>query len=247
VVGISVAVGVQWALIAGFSIRAPLTPRTGPNTRLNLPAAVPAELQALTDPTLLALGGPRSFSAIWMEIPQLPPVDATWKQPPQWLDLDAAALGAAFLEYARSNATPVHGLAFKPPPRAIREASVVTALPLRSASSLQIAGDLGDRKLLADPELPSWPATDLLLPSEVRVVVDSRGIVISAILQSGSGLPQADEFAVKQARQLRFAPLRQGETSIHSLTLGRLLFNWHATQVPDKTTEPPARQSAVGP
>jgi hypothetical protein len=227
-VSITIVVATQLALVVGFSNRQPVDRRTTTNTTVNLPTAVPAELQALTDPTLLALGGPRSFSAIWLAPSTLPPVDARWKSAPQWLALETDSLGASFVAFARTNLAPVHGLAFRPPPRTTEPEQPLPLQPLRRASSLEITGALQQRSLLTRPELRSWPATDLLQPSEVRVLVDQRGIVLSAILQTGSGLAAADASAVEQAKQLRFEPDRS-EPTFDTLTLGLLRFHWHAT------------------
>lgn len=243
-VAIAGAVVVQVVLILGFSLRGPIPQRSGRNTELNLPASVPVELQALTDPTLLALGGARSFGAIWLEPAPLPPLNADWRQAPRWLVLEAGLLGSGFVEYARSNAAPVHGLVFRPPPRDLGTSPTVTPAPVRTASALRVTGRLSDRPLRTAPDLPSWPAPDVLPPSEVRVVVDARGVVISAILQSGSGLAAADQYALQTARQLRFKPLPPGESN-GSLTLGQLTFDWRAEELPatDSGTTSPTPSS----
>ena len=76
-------------------------------TELRGPAAGQrcTELSARVDPTLLALGGPKGFSAIWMQPTNLPPVHEEWQPPPAWLGVETGRLGQAFLEYARTNAT----------------------------------------------------------------------------------------------------------------------------------------------
>lgn len=226
---VSIVVALQLALVLALSRRPDIQPRTGLNTQVILPESVAVELQALTDPMLLAAGGPHSFAAVWLKTPEIPGVDADWEEPPQWLPLDPGLLAREFLEFARSNVASLHGLAFKTKPRVLPSAGLASPAPLRMASTLRVLGALTNRTLLRTPELPSWPATDLLLPSKVRVVVDGRGRIISAILQSSSGSEEADRFAVNQAMQMSFAPASPG-IQHQALTLGQLEFQWQATR-----------------
>lgn len=229
---ITITVTLQFVFVLLLSSRTPFQPRTNTPPGVIVPERVPGELQALTDPTLLALGGSRSFSSLWLQIPPLPTVDADWKETAQWLGLDAATLGENFLAFARSNTASLHELSFKTTPEPLAVSPVAMPKPLRTVSTLEVKGALAQRSLLSEPDLPSWPATDLLLPSEVRVTVDTRGRVISAILQSSSGSNEADQFAVKQARKTRFTAAPPG-TDPDSLTLGQLVFRWHATRMPE--------------
>jgi TonB family protein len=73
----------------------------------------------------------------------------------------------------------------------------------------------------------------------VRVVVDDRGIVLSAIVQSSSGMPAADQFALQTANQLRFSPLA-GPEQDQGLGFGEIVFNWN-TSLKETSTEPPAQ------
>ncbi len=228
---------VQVGLVLALSEHSPLQRPARLNTELVLPRRVVEEFRALTDPTLLALGSPRGFSALWLQPTEPPPLDPDSKQPLQWLSLDTSKLGRAFLDYAHSNVASLHGLAFKVPPQGLSDSGSPEVKPLRTASTLHVTGDLAGRKILRAPELPSWTATDLLLPSEVRVVVDDRGLVISAILESASGSKEADLFAVQTARELRFGRAPQSRDK-DSLTLGRLVFEWQALRA--KATPPQA-------
>lgn len=226
---IAIAVILQLVMVLALGKRAPIQPRPSLSPEVVLPERLPGELQALTDPTLLALGGPRSFSSLWLQVPPPPTVDADWKETAQWLGLDSGTLGERFLGYARSNALSLHEPSFKPKPEPLPVSSSALPKPLRTVSTLEVRGALAQRSLLSEPGLPSWPATDLLLPSEVRVMVDARGLVISAILQSSSGSKEADQFAVKQARTMRFTAAPRGMNP-DSLILGQLVFNWNATR-----------------
>lgn len=226
---ISIAVLVQLALVLAFTQRPVTTQRPVNDAHVILPENAATELQELTDPTLFALGSPRNSSATWLELPQLRPVETDWEQPPQWLALEESALGRTFLEFARANEGSLHGPAFKPAaPKVFLAKPPPAPKPVRTASSLQAADGLADRRLVNAPALPSWPANDVLRPSEVRVVVNTRGRVTSAILLSNSGSDAADQFALAQAWQLRFSAA-PAESEIKPLTLGRLVFTWHTT------------------
>jgi hypothetical protein len=224
-------------LVLAFSHPPLRQQRVAEATRVILPEGMPPVLQTLTDPTLLALGGQKSFSAIWLEVPELEPVQTRWEKPPQWLGLASEDLGGQFLAFAQSNAVALYGSAFKTRPETVPESPRAVPEPLRTSSRLQTVGDLAHREVLSAPALPTWPAKNLLVPSRVRVVVNHRGFVTTAILQSGSGSKEADGFAVQQARQVRFAPVRDNANG-RQLTLGELVFDWHTE--PESNSGTPA-------
>ena len=76
----------------------------------------------------------------------------------------------------------------------------------------QLTGGLARRRLLSTPELPSWPHTDVLTNSVVHLSVDAEGVPISAVIVSGSGLKEADNYALAASKRLRFKPERARET-----------------------------------
>jgi hypothetical protein len=233
-IAITVVCGIQFAMIVLLTLRSPVVSKVEPNTVVTIPGNLSSEIQALTDPTLLALGGTRGFSRIWMDLPELEPVDPTWEQTPDWLAINPQGLGSNFQAFAASTGEPSRGLAFKPEPETLPSAPPRTGPSWPPASRLSITGGLNTRRLLHRPELPSWPAEDLLVPTRVRVVVDARGMVMSTTLQSGSGSTSADQFALKTSRQLRFAPSRSANRE-RSLAFGELVFQWHTTQeAPDE-------------
>lgn len=235
---IGIAVAVQLVLTFVFSQRPSSNPRPVAEAHVILPEHVATELQELTDPTLFARGGPRNSSATWLELPLLPPVDTAWEQPPEWLALDAATLGQDFLNLARSKESSPNNPFYKAASKPALASVLASPMPVRTASKLQTVGDVADRLLLSSPELPSWPAKAMLLPSEVRVVVDTRGRVTSAILVSPSGSEKADQFAISEARKMRFAPVSR-ETGIPAVTLGQLVFRWHT--IPEMDASQPVR------
>lgn len=110
-----------------------------------------------------------------------------------------------------------------PPPR---PRLLHTNIPGTGRSILRLReGFTGWQPVLSEP-LPVWTNAQLLAPSVVQVLVDPRGGVLSATVEQGSGLPEADQDALKRARQLRFvlpAPSTPDERS----HWGRLEFVWH--------------------
>src|SRR5262249_53548950 len=95
-------------------------------------------------------------------------------------------------------------------------------------STVRINGALSNRKLLAVPDLPSWGSTNLLTNTVIRLMVDSEGLPRSQTLLIRSGATEADDYALRTARNLRFEPdtPRTADTSPNSLAWGELVFQW---------------------
>lgn len=94
-------------------------------------------------------------------------------------------------------------LRMAPPPR---PRLLHTNIPSIGRSVLRLReGFSGWQPVLSEP-LPVWTNVQLLAPSVVQVLVDPQGGVLSATLEQGSGLAEADQDALKRARRLRFAP-----------------------------------------
>lgn len=75
--------------------------------------------------------------------------------------------------------------------------------------------------------LPAWTNTQLLASTVVQVLVNPQGQVLSATLEPpGSGLPAADQEALRLVRQARFVtpPDQPVSTPLH---WGRVEFVWH--------------------
>lgn len=227
---LAVVTGVQFGLLSWLSARAPLEPRVAdPRPELTAPAHLCEEVLALTDPTLFSLGGPKGFSGrAWMQEPPRPTENPDWSEPPRWLAIQTNQLASTFLDYADRNRAPVQELAVKPLPRLTAPSSGRPAPRLPHSSSMTIEGDLAQRRLMTAMDLPSWPFGDVLTSSVVQVLVDTRGLVISAALLSGSGLADADRQALAQARRARFATASGAGATSDEITLGRMVFQWHA-------------------
>ncbi|HAO79238.1 MAG TPA: hypothetical protein DCQ92_09725 [Verrucomicrobia subdivision 3 bacterium] len=207
------------AFIFIFGTKKQIAPRAVTNVPQLQLADDASELIALDDPTLFALPHANDFaSAVWLRTPTNEPPSFGWTEAPRWLKLDAEKLGAAFNEFMQTNRFAEFQLDFKPEPRLAEPVLPVEFAPQNS--TLQISGDLAQRRLLNQINLPSLPHNDVLPPGKVQALVDAAGNVVSVVLLEASGLELADTNALAFARTARFAPAAQ-------LTFGELIFNWH--------------------
>lgn len=193
-------------------------------------------LPGMEDPTLLALPSLRGFSGpAWLRFPPLEYQPAEWVEPPHWLALDTNALSATFSRFIRTNVISPPLIADKPlPPLPGYEPNFPNE-PLPSQSQLRLEGDLAGRRLLAPLELQSWPHSEILSNTTVQAAVDAAGFTFSAVLLAGSGLKEADQFALKLASSARFRPLPRGQRApggLGPVTWGRFVFQWHTLPLP---------------
>ena len=121
----------------------------------------------------------------------------------------------------------------QPKPKPVFNSPDVSPEPaFAERSAVQVDGDLAQRRMLNDLNLPDWPYADVIAPTKVQVLVDAGGDVVSAILLPSNGTARADRYdvadqrALELARSARFAPGA-------GLTVGTLTFNW-------RTVPPPA-------
>jgi hypothetical protein len=192
-----------------------------------------SELPELIDPTVFALPGHHGFSGrAWLRFtaPQYQLTD--WSEPNRWLELDSSRLGETFSGYVAANRFPPLRIADKPAPKLPLDELTVPSLPIRTNSGFRILGDLAQRPLLAPPQPPSWPHSEILNNTEVQVLVNGDGFAVSTVLLVESGSREADQRALDLARGARFAPLRDpaGGRPPHAATLltrGRMVFLWH--------------------
>jgi hypothetical protein len=197
-----------------------------------------SELLALNDPTLFVLPHANDFaSAVWRKTPVAPQPSFRWTEPSGELPLAAENLGAVFDRFMQTNQFVQSASDFKPPAKL---SEPVLPLPpfFADSSTLQIEGDLAQRKSLASEDLPSWPGADVIAPSKVQVLVDATGEVVSWVLlppdnRAGAAAQYdpADRRALELARATRFAPSS-------GLTVGQMIFNWRT--VPPTATNSPA-------
>lgn len=217
-----------------FAERGKHTPREVKNEPRVLFVHERADALALADePTLFVLAGPHTFSGhAWFSVAekQYPPFE--WTEPPAFLALPSARLGAWFVNLINGYNEPRVEVAEKNTP----DFAVPPAEPnydlIRHKSVLTLGGDIAARRLLSQFDLPSWRTDDVLRPTIVRVVVDASGQVHSATLISSSGFDQADKFALDTARAAEWEPLRgSGQQSLGltctGLSVGTMIFSWH--------------------
>jgi len=223
-------------LIFAFSERKPIEPRRPVIARLRL-VAEQGELLALGDPTLFALPHPKGFAApAWLVVPRVEFAPFKWTENPRFLPLPVEQLGATFLQFMQTNTFARFEFATLPGPELILPAFPPLFTP-PTKSELRMLDDLGQRRLLNRPELPSQPFGDLLTNSVVRVQVDAAGnIFSSSLVPPGSGSKPADQRALELTRTLRFAPLSQppviSADPVGQLTSGTLIFQWHTVPLP---------------
>jgi hypothetical protein len=198
-----------------------------------------SELIALDDPTLFALPHLNDFAtAIW---PRLPVANQpSFRRAETQAELASPAgesLGADFTRFMRTNQFAAPLLDFRPEPELTEPAmSLPPVFPPNS--TLQIEGELAQRKWLNPASLPNWPYADVIAPSRVQVLVDASGVVVQAVLLRPDNptevhLDDAEQRALELARSARFAPAPR-------LTFGRMIFNW-------RTIPPPATNSPAAP
>jgi hypothetical protein len=224
-------------LIFAFSERAPSVPRRPAQVaRLRL-VAERGELLALGDPTLFALPHPKGFAnSVWLPMPPVEFATFKWTESPRFLALPVEPLGATFLQFMQTNTFARFEPETLPAPEPILpEFPPLFTPPTRS--QLRVLEELAQRRLLNPPELPAWPAGDLLTNSVVRVLVDAAGNVFSpTLVPPGSGSKPADRRALELAGTLRFTPSAPppviSADPVGQLTSGTLVFEWHTVPLP---------------
>jgi hypothetical protein len=231
---IGFALAAHVALVFIFGTRKEVSSRPVVNVPQFQFADSSSESIALDDPTLFALPHANDFgSSVWLKTPIVTAPSFAWTEPPRYLplagSLTSTTLGTAFTKFMQTNPVPQLKLNFKPDPQIVLpEAPEAPILP--QSSTLQIAGPLAQRPLLNHLDLPAQPYNDVIPPSTVQALVDTRGNVLSVVLLDSSTVDAADQQAMRLACTLRFAPAPQ-------LTLGTILFNWHT--VPLNATNAP--------
>ncbi len=213
-----------------------------PRTAMNVPhfqlADDSAEIFALENPTLFAQPRAGDLASAGLQIPDVNPPAFRWSESPHFLPLPAQTLVAAFHQFMQTNAPRKTSFNFKPQPKFA--APTVSLQPVFAAhSTLQMEGELAQRKLVGETALPDWPYADVIAPSRVQIVVDENGNVISAAalplnspLKNEIRYDAADSRALEIARGLRFTPAPQ-------LIVGSVIFNW-------RTVPPPETNSVTG-
>ena len=233
------AFAIHVGLIFIFGNRKPLVTRTVANAPQIRLTTAQSELQSLDDPTLFALPHLRGFAAAaWLQLPTVEFAPFRWTEPPQLLDLPVAKLGSAFLRFAETNKVSKIEVEALTRFQTMPSVSSDPQTNLKQHSTVSTSGGVAKRRWLNTPALlRSWPGSDLLTNSVVRIVVDPDGQVFStALLAPGSGSKAADQHALEIARSARFARLPRSASQM----IGALVFEWHTVPMPD-TNAPTAK------
>jgi hypothetical protein len=223
----------QVGFIFWLSDRSPVLPRPpSPVPLLRIAGNAPSQWLALNDPTLFALPHWEGFSGpAWLKIPFREPPSSDWTEPPRWLALPLAELGATFERFIQTNRPDSEPLLARPAPELTLPEPVAPVLA-SERSAFRLEGPLAQRRLLTALDLPSWKGADILTNSVVQLVVNAEGEPISVALLSGCGLPAADDQALALARAARFESLygtgpEQPANPLAQLSWGEMIFEWH--------------------
>jgi hypothetical protein len=204
---------------------------TSPAPKLGVLENPSSELIALTDPTLFALPHQVGFSGpAWMKMPPVPARSFEWNEEPSWLALPIGQLGNVGVTDAETNQTELLTLAlFEPEATASEPVFVISS---RQKSEFQLGEGLERRRLKTVPKLPSWPHSEFLTNSVVRLFISGDGVPVSTpVLLSSSGLKTADDFALAQASAARFEPIinegpNRSASPLANSTWGTMIFQW---------------------
>jgi hypothetical protein len=214
------------ALIFLLSSKKHIVPRAVTNIPHLQLADSANELIELSDPTLFARPNAHDLvTAFWRHIPAVSQPNFTWTEDPRYLPPAPQDFGVGLREYVRNSEATEFPLNFKPQPKLVTP-DVAYNAPVPQTTTMQISGELAQRRLLNTIELPSPPYNDVIDASKVQVLVDTTGNVFSSVLLESCGVSDIDQRAVQLAGTLRFAPAPQ-------LMLGEITFTWHT--VPTNT------------
>lgn len=242
---IAVIFAAHLAFIFVFGARKPIVPSPVKNApSLALVGESSSDWLALNNATLFALPDRDGFAGqMWVELPPLQITRQDWTEPPRWLALSPADLGAKYSRLVQTNRFANFHIEYNlSPPLAVL--TTPTEPLFARDSALQVQGEIAKRPLLTPLKLPLWPNDDVIAPSVVQVLVDAAGNVFSAVLLPPEifleGMakddPDADRYAVELARAARFVPLAYDAQGIESnptssLAVGQLIFNWQTVPI----------------
>jgi hypothetical protein len=201
-----------------------------PMVRLVGPAY--GEWLALRDPTMFALPHREGFSGpAWMvAAPQESP-PFVWSEPLRWLELIPGEPGTALRDFLETQPVKTLQITTETEPE-LTQSDSSGRVVMPEQSSFRVEGDLASRRLLTPLTLPSWTNADLLTNTVVRMLVDGEGKPVSlSLVLPGCGHPQADQWALDQARSVQFESVlgtgpRRSLSPLTGLSWGQLVFQW---------------------
>lgn len=236
---IALVFGAQLGLILWLGTTAPIRPRPATAAfTLSFAGAESEELRALDDPTLFILPHAQGFSGpVWLTTPRSEFRTFEWSVPTNQRSLPLEKLGTAFNPSVESSDLMAVHL-----PNQLEASPTIPDLPPRVFSTdrsvLQLEGDLAERRLLTPLELKSQQYSAILTNSVVQLVVDADGRPVSPpVLLSSCGWDPADQYALRQARTVRFEPVYRDPAKTASdpasdLDWGKLVFRWRTIPIP---------------
>lgn len=241
---IALTFGVQVALIFSLGNRsAPRVRPSSPAPKLALENSS-TELIALTDPTLFALPHQVGFSGpAWMRIPPVPSRSFELAEEPAWLALPVQQLGNAASSETNQSELLTTIAPFEPEPTGPEP---VFATAFRQKSDLRLGEGLERRRLKTIIKLPSWPHSDFLTNTVVKLFINGDGLPVSTpVLLWSSGLKAADDFALAEASAARFEPiLNEGPgratSPLANSTWGTIVFEWQTLPLSATNAASPA-------
>ncbi|MEI7732378.1 MAG: hypothetical protein WCO56_22595 [Verrucomicrobiota bacterium] len=235
IMAVLVVFGVHLTLALVLGERISTNPMTSRPFHMVLPrpgAMTPPISDAPDYPVLFALANRHGFSRqAWLQVSEQAHVFYEWTAGAYWLTLNPEPLGSQFVAYVQQQAGRRHDEVEKTTP-ALTEITAESEMELLpNCSRLHLTSEWTARRLLTQPQLPSWPNSEVLKSSVVLVGVSAEGHVANAVLVAESGLKTADATALELTRQLRFDATPEtlfvsGLADARPLQFGRVVFQW---------------------
>lgn len=210
-----------------------------PQARVTLVPALPGlakadDAAAFSDPTVLALAHPRSFSrSAWLAIRPFPYRMTNEPRSPQPLSIATEELVDEFAEFVQTNLLSEDGFGAGMPP-ALSQPRLSTPT-VASGTVLKVEGGLRSAPWKSSAPLPQRREPILSeSPTVVRILVNAAGLPVSAALISTCGVAEADRNALDFAKTMRFAkpvsaPAGKATNPVQ-LASGYLTFRWHGVR-----------------
>lgn len=189
------------------------------------------ESLGVMDPSLFAVAHRHGFSVgtARLPAPEVPVMEAIL-EPPYWLGhAQAQATNTVSVEERRMNSWVQGGTVERTAPDFSGLRSAVESLDKQTL--VWFEGDLSGRSPRGVMNVPALLHSEVPQASVVQLGVDSAGIPQSVRLLSSSGVPGADQEALRNARGFRFKPvgLEAGETA--KWMWGSAVFAWQSRGV----------------
>lgn len=188
------------------------------------------------NPAVFPSSSPHGFAGqAWRLLPPHDDGAALREPPPVFLEFAANWSGADGNPAAPASRQTSFQWTGQPDPPAESVPEFPAAKASRQESFFRIEGALAARRLVVPAELPSWTANFLVTNSVVQFAVNRAGLVVSAVLLTGSGLKEADDSALATVNALRFRP---AGTTAPEYEWDTAAFYWKAVEPPPPPLAP---------